>query len=201
MAMGICEHFVDIWRERDLEKGAFFPPYLGPIVSLLSFHCIKCNTPHDILHLYFIIAHSNVGSVCQWQFEKDWTKLLLPIRLRWPSLMLGFLNSKDMATKLSSSREANIRRGTWESPSTHSNHVLECCPFAMSSGGIHVARHAPRRSTECWRSGPGKPAQIVLRVLREWGSKIHNILKLQRVSDWDSIAIKIIKWKCLAAVL
>lgn len=110
MAIGICEHFLGIWRERDLEKGAFLLIYLGPILRLLSFYSIKYNTRHDILHLSFIITHSTVASTCQWQFQKDWTKVLLPICLQWPSIALSFLN-KDVTTKLPSSGEANIRRG------------------------------------------------------------------------------------------
>lgn len=53
MAIGICEHFLGIRRERDLEKGAFLLIYLGPILSLLSFYSIKYNTRHDILHLFY----------------------------------------------------------------------------------------------------------------------------------------------------
>lgn len=134
--------------------------------SFLSFYKIEHSTEIS-MHLAFIITHSNAGSkasVSQWQLQKDRTKVLRPICcLLW--LLLSFLNSRDMATRLSPTVQAYMKRETQESRPSMRNvflitHALpqllvvpKCLPCSPEGGG--------------WRSGSDKPAQKALRVLRK----------------------------------
>lgn len=200
MAMGICEHFVDIPGGKRCRERSFLIhlPRTHFKSSFLSLYKVEHSTrcPAFIFYYHPLKCRLCV-SMTIWETLNKGSAPHLP-SLAIPCVQLSHQQGQDTASKLSSRREVKIRRGTWESTPICGDHVLECSLFATSSGGFHGACHAPLRGTEVWQSGSGKPAQKALRVLTKWGSKIHNILKLQRVRYWDSIATKIIKWKCLA---
>lgn len=199
MATGICEHFVGIPEGKRHRERTFLNhlPRTHFKSSFLSLYKVEYSTWYPVfIFFYHPLKCSFCVSVTIWETLNKGAVPHLP-SLAFPCDQLSQQQGHGYQ-KLSSRREAKIRRGSWESPPICGNRVLECSLFATSSGGLHGARHAPLRGTEGWRSGSGKAAQKALSVLTMWGSWIHNILKLQRVGHWDATVTKIIKLKCLA---